>query len=97
MDLPNLYSLLTRFSETKQRLEAAALSTPDPAAQAEFEQQVKKTAIVMADLRGEILARELPGQRTSITAEDFEAHLDRILHAYAWAAHAQDQVIRQSA
>jgi hypothetical protein len=83
MDLASLYNLLNSFTDEQRHLERTAMLTDDPSKQAEIEKQVRAIAAIVTDIRGEVLARDLPGTRSIETAQEFEAHLRRILKAHA--------------
>jgi hypothetical protein len=83
MDLLTLYHLLNDLTDEKCHLEATVLLTEDPARQSDLEQRVRHLSPLLAEIRGEILARELPGARSTVTAQEFETHVHRVLKAYA--------------
>ncbi|TAN07720.1 MAG: hypothetical protein EPN38_05890 [Rhodanobacteraceae bacterium] len=82
MDLASLYNLLSSLTDEKSHLETTALLTDDPSRQLELERQALAVAGIVADIRGEVLARDLPATRTTVSAPEFEAHLHRVLKAY---------------
>jgi len=56
--------------------------TDDPALQDDLKHRVRHLVPLLAEIRGEVLARELPGGRSTVTAQDFETHVHRVLKAY---------------
>lgn len=83
MNLLILYDLLHGLTEEKEYLEATMLETDDLAQQDDLEQRLLQIAPLLAEICGEILARELRGARLTGTAPGFEAHLHRVLKAYS--------------
>ncbi len=86
MDLAALCNLLDSLTDEQRHLETTALLTDDPSRQAEFERRGRTVSTIVSDIRGEVLSRELPGARSTGTAQEFETHLHRILEAYACMA-----------
>jgi hypothetical protein len=39
--------------------------------------------MLLADVRGEVVVREAPGARSTVTTQAFEMHVDGVLKAYA--------------
>lgn len=83
MDLLILYHLLDDLTDEKCCLEASMLVTDDPALQDDLKHRVRHLVALLAEIRGEVLARELPGARSTVTAQEFETHVHRVLKAYA--------------
>jgi hypothetical protein len=96
MDLLTLYHLLNDLTDEKCHLEATVL-TEDPARQSDLEQRVRHLGPLLAEIRGEILARELPGARSSVTAQEFETHVHRVLKAYGSMQSMHGEGLRRSA
>jgi hypothetical protein len=96
MNLATLYHLLNSFTDEKRYLETTTLLTDDPSRQAEIEQRAKTIATIVTDIRGEVLAREIPGERSPSTAQEFETHLYRILKAYDSLDPVHGENMRQS-
>jgi len=86
MDLAALCNLLDSLTGEQRHLEITALWTADPSRQAAFERRARTVSTIISDIRGEMLSRELPGARSSGTAQEFEAYLHRVLEAYARTA-----------
>lgn len=82
MNLLILYHLLHDLADEKCRLEASMRLTDDAAGQENLQQQMRHVAPLLVDIRGEILARELPATRPTGAAHDFETHLYTVLKAY---------------
>lgn len=83
MDLAALYNLLDSLTGEQHHLETTALLADDPSRQAEFERRARAVSTIVSDIRGEVLSREVPGARSTCTAEEFETHVYRMLKAYA--------------
>jgi hypothetical protein len=83
MDLAALCNLLDSLTGEQRHLETTALMTADPTRQAAFERRSRMVSTIVSDIRGEMLSRELPGARSTGTAQEFEAYLHRVLEAYA--------------
>jgi len=83
MDLAALFNLLDSLTGEQRHLETTALLTDDPSRQAAFERRVRTVSTIASDIRGEMLSRELPGARSTGTAQEFETYLHRVLEAYA--------------
>ena len=83
MDLLTLYHLRDHLADEKFRLELSALTEDDPAHQHRLDQWMHRIDILLADVRGEVVAQELPGARSTVTAQEFEAHVHGVLKAYA--------------
>jgi len=83
MDLAALCNLLDSLTGEQRHLEITALWTADPSRQAAFERRARTVSTIVSDIRGEMLSRELPGARSSGTAQEFETYLHRVLEAYA--------------
>jgi hypothetical protein len=83
MDLAALCTLLDSLTGEQRHLETTALWTDDPSGRAAFERRARTVSAIVSDIRGEMLSRELPGARSSGTAQEFETHLHRALDAYA--------------
>lgn len=92
MDLASLYNLLSNFTDEKHRLDTTVQSTDNRSQRVALERQAQAVAVIVADIRGELLARELPGARSTGTAQEFETHLHRVLKAYARMALARGSV-----
>lgn len=86
MDLAALCNLLDSLTDEQRHLATTALLTDEPSRQAAFERRGRMVSTIVSDIRGEVLSRELPGARSSGTAQEFEAHLHRVLEAYACMA-----------
>lgn len=97
MNLATLCNLLDSFTEEQRHLETTARLTDDPARQAAIEQRVQMVAAIVSDVRGEVLEREQPGARSNGTAQEFEAHLHRVLKAYGQAGPARVVAVRRAA
>jgi len=83
MDLLTLYHLRDHLADEKFRLELSALTEDDPAHQHRLEQWMHRIDILLADVRGEVVAQELPGARSTVTAQEFETRVHGVLKAYA--------------
>jgi hypothetical protein len=97
MNLATLCDLLDGFTDEKRRLETTALLTDDPSRRADIEQRVRTIAIIVTDLRGEVLARESLGASRTGTEQEFETHLHRVLKAHGSMAPVQRENVRRSA
>lgn len=86
MDLAALCNLWDSLTGEQRHLETTALLTDDPSRQAEFERRARTVSAIVSDIRGEVLSRELPGARSTGTAQEFETHLHRVLEANACMA-----------
>lgn len=73
MDLLTLYRSLNDLTNEKRDLEATVLLTDDPARQGDLERRARQLAPLIAEIRGEILARELPGATSIVVAQKFAA------------------------
>lgn len=82
MDLLILYRLLNELTDEKRDLEASLLVTDDPARQDDLAQRLHQIIPILAEVRGEVVAREMPGARSTCTAQEFETHLHRVLKLY---------------
>lgn len=82
MDLLTLYHLRDHLAEEKFRLELSALMENDPAHKCRLEQWTHRINVLLAEVRGEVAAREVPGTRSSVTAQEFETHVHDVLKAY---------------
>jgi len=83
MDLLTLYHLRDHLADEKFRLELSALTEDEPAHQHRLDQWMHRIDILLADVRGEVVAQELPGARSTVTTQEFEAHVHGVLKAYA--------------
>lgn len=97
MDLLILYRLLNELTDEKRDLEASMLVTDDPARQDDLKQRVHQIIPLLAEIRGEVMARELPGARSTVTAQEFETHLHRVLKLYGSLQRARSRNMRQTA
>lgn len=97
MDLLTLYRLLSDLTDEKHDLEATILLTDDPARQGSFEQRGRQLAALIAEIRGEILARELPGAKSNMTAQEFEIHIYHALQSRGSAGPLRTEAMRRSA
>ena len=83
MNIDTLHKLLESFEEDRRYNKAAAMPATNAPQQKRFAQRAKVVASIIADIRGEILAREKAAHRTPEEARQFDAHLHRVLTAYA--------------
>lgn len=97
MDLLILYHLLNDLTDEKCCLEASMLVTDDPALQDDLKQRVRQLVPLLAEIRGEVLVRELPGARSTVTAQEFEIHLHRALKAYGSTEPTHREAMRRTA
>lgn len=97
MNLLTLYHLLNDLIDEKCHLEDTALLTDDLARQSDLEQRARQIAPLLAEIRGEILTREQPGARSSVTAQEFETHVHRVLKAYGSMQSMLGEGMRRSA
>ena len=97
MDLRILYHLLSDLTDEKCCLEAAMLGTDDPSLQDDLAQRMRRLVPLLAEVRGEMLARELPGARSTVTAQEFETHVHRVLKAYGYMEPARREAMRRTA
>lgn len=93
MDLAALCNLLDSLTGEQRHLETTALLTDNPSRQAEFERRARTVSTIVSDIRGEVLSRELPGARSTGTAQEFETYLHRVLEAYARMAVARGDAL----
>ncbi|GEM_PF-2822803 len=96
MNLVALHNLLNRFAEEKRHLEATALLTDDPGQQAGLELRTRKLTSIVAEIRGELLAREMCIERAPGTAQWFEARLRHILKTDVAPEAGRDADLRQA-
>ena len=82
MNLLILYHLLNDLSDEKCCLEASMLTTDDPALLDDLKHRVRQLIPLLAEIPSEILARELPCGRSTVTAQAFETHVHRVLSVY---------------
>jgi hypothetical protein len=97
MNLLTLYRLLNDLTDEKRDLEATALLPHDPARLGELEQGARQLAPLIDEIRGEILARELPGARSNVTAQEFEIHLYGAFQSCGSAGPLCGEAMRRSA
>src|SRR6185437_4584492 len=97
MDLLTLYHLRDHLADEKFRLELATMMEDDPAHQHQLEQWLHRIDMLLADVRGEVVAREVPGARSTVTAQAFEMHVHGVLKAYAALDAIHTGEIRQTA
>lgn len=83
MDLLTLYHLRDHLADEKFRLELATMMEDDPAHQHELDQWMHRIDVLLAEVRCEVVAREVPGARSTVTTQAFEMHVDGVLKAYA--------------
>lgn len=81
MDLLTLYHLRDHLAEEKFRLELSTLMENDPAHQRRLEQWTHRINVLLAEVRGEVAAREVPGARSSVTTQEFETYVHDVLKA----------------
>ena len=81
MDLLTLYHLRDHLAEEKFRLELSTLMENDPAHQHQLEQWTHRINVLLAEVRGEVAAREVPGARSSVTTQEFETYVHDVLKA----------------
>jgi hypothetical protein len=82
MDLLTLYHLRDHLAEEKFRLELSTLMENDPAHQRRLEQWTHRINVLLAEVRGEVAAGEVPGARSSVTTQEFETYVHDVLKAY---------------
>lgn len=97
MDLLILYHLLNDLTDEKCCLEASMLVTDDPALQDDLKHRVRHLVPLLAEIRGEVLAREVPGARSTVTAQEFEIHLHRALKLYGSMEPMHREAMRRTA
>lgn len=83
MDTFTLCNLLESFEEDKRHDEASAMLATNACQQVRFMRLARMIAPVIADIRGEIHAREIREQRTPEEARWLDQRLDHALAAYA--------------
>lgn len=97
MDLLTLYHLRDHLADEKFRLELAAVMEDDPAHQRQLEQWLRRIDMLLADVRGEVVVREAPGARSTVTVHAFEAHVHGVLKAYAALDAIHTREVRRTA
>lgn len=97
MDLATLYRLLSTLADEKHLLETAVLLVANPQQQTELEQRAHKIAVIVTDIRGEVVAREVPGASSATTTQEFEAHLRRVLSAHGLMESLRGKDVRKTA
>lgn len=81
MDTPALCNLLESFEERKRHDEAAAMLATNACRRVRFMLRTRMITPIIADVRGEIYARETREQRTPDEARWFEQYLEHELAA----------------
>lgn len=97
MNLATLCNLLDSLTEEQRHLETTVRLTNDPSRQAGVEQRIRTIAAIVSDIRGEVLEREQSSARSTGTAQEFEAHLHRVLKAYGQTEPARVETVRHAA
>ncbi|TAM98157.1 MAG: hypothetical protein EPN40_06815 [Rhodanobacteraceae bacterium] len=75
--------MLDSFEEDKRSDEMAAMLATNECRQTRFMLLVRMITPIIADIRGEIYARETSGQRTQDEVRRFDQYLNHALAAYA--------------